>query len=222
MMGERRVMQEELFYGFSLERHVPANHLLRAIDRFVDLSGIRQHLAPFYSPIGRPSIDPELLIRMLVVGYCFGIVRAAAMRGGSSEPGLPVVSLGGQRRARAIPLAGAGVARPCVQTGHAGSWGVLPVRRPCGRRSARLPPALERLDDDHASAAARAWRADVVRFFRVVVIGRRGDVQQFAGEREAGLAGGAGEQAIVADAVEAARQDVEQEAADELVGRRAS
>lgn len=73
MMGERTVMQEELFYGFSLERHVPANHLLRAIDRFVDLSGIRQHLAPFYSAIGRPSIDPELLIRMLIVGYCFGI-----------------------------------------------------------------------------------------------------------------------------------------------------
>jgi transposase len=73
MMGERTVMQEELFYGFSLERHMPADHLLRVIDRFVDLSGIRQHLAPFYSPIGRPSIDPELLIRMLIVGYCFGI-----------------------------------------------------------------------------------------------------------------------------------------------------
>jgi transposase len=73
MMGEQSVMQEELFYGFSLERHVPADHLLRAIDRFVDLSGIRQHLAPYYSQIGRPSIDPELLIRMLIVGYCFGI-----------------------------------------------------------------------------------------------------------------------------------------------------
>jgi transposase len=73
MMGEQVVMQEELFYGFSLERHVPADHLLRAIDRFVDLSAIRRHLAPFYSPIGRPSIDPELLIRMLIVGYCFGI-----------------------------------------------------------------------------------------------------------------------------------------------------
>ncbi|MER9227076.1 transposase, partial [Mesorhizobium sp. M0664] len=48
-------------------------HLLRAIDHFVDLSAIRQHLAPFYSPIGRPSIDPELMIRMLIVGYCFGI-----------------------------------------------------------------------------------------------------------------------------------------------------
>src|ERR1700723_1546527 len=73
MMGERRIGQDALFYEFSLERHVPAEHLPRAIDRFVDLDGVRQHLAPFYSPIGRPSIDPELLIRMLLVGYCFGI-----------------------------------------------------------------------------------------------------------------------------------------------------
>jgi transposase len=73
MMGERTVLQEPLFLGFSLELHVPADHMLRSIDRFVDLDGLRQHLAPFYSPIGRPSIDPELLIRMLLVGYCFGI-----------------------------------------------------------------------------------------------------------------------------------------------------
>jgi transposase len=73
MMGERQVDQAALFYEFSLERHVPLDHLLRAIDRFVDLGGVRAHVAPFYSPIGRPSIDPELLIRMLLVGYCFGI-----------------------------------------------------------------------------------------------------------------------------------------------------
>jgi transposase len=73
MMGERAAMQDELFYGFSLERHVATDHLLRSVDRFVDLSDIRRHLAPFYSPVGRPSIDPELLIRMLIVGYCFGI-----------------------------------------------------------------------------------------------------------------------------------------------------
>ncbi len=73
MMGERRVAQEALFYEFSLERHVPADHLLRAIDRVVDLSGLRAHLRPFYSEIGRPSVDPELMIRMLIVGYCFGI-----------------------------------------------------------------------------------------------------------------------------------------------------
>ena len=73
MMGERQVGQGSLFYQFSLERHVPAGHLLRAIDRFVELEEVRAHVAPFYSPIGRPSIDPELLIRMLLVGYCFGI-----------------------------------------------------------------------------------------------------------------------------------------------------
>ena len=73
MMGERRIGQGALFYEFSLERHVPQRHLLRSIDRFVELDGLRQELAPFYSEIGRPSIDPELMIRMLLVGYCFGI-----------------------------------------------------------------------------------------------------------------------------------------------------
>jgi transposase len=73
MMGERRVQQEALFYEFSLERHVPDTHLLRHIDRFVELDGLRRELVPFYSEMGRPSIDPELLIRMLIVGYCFGI-----------------------------------------------------------------------------------------------------------------------------------------------------
>ena len=73
MMGERTVMQEALFYSFRIEDHVPGDHLLRSIDRFVDLSSIREHLKPFYSATGRPSIDPELMIRMLIVGYCFGI-----------------------------------------------------------------------------------------------------------------------------------------------------
>jgi transposase len=73
MMGERRAMQEALFYGLSLERHVPDDHMLHKVDRFVDLSGLRAHLGPYYSDVGRPSIDPELMIRMLIVGYCFGI-----------------------------------------------------------------------------------------------------------------------------------------------------
>ena len=72
-MGHRQVEQAALFYEFSLERHVPADHLLRSIDRFVELGDLRRELAPFYSTIGRPSIDPELLIRMLLIGYCFGI-----------------------------------------------------------------------------------------------------------------------------------------------------
>ncbi len=73
MMGARQVDQAALFYEFSLERHVPTGHLLRSIDHFVDLSEVRGHLAPFYSSTGRPSIDPELLVRMLLVGYCYGI-----------------------------------------------------------------------------------------------------------------------------------------------------
>src|SRR5690242_20459196 len=71
-MGERQVQRDALFYEFSLERHVPERHLLRSIDRFVELDGLRHQLAPCYSAIGRPSIDPELMIRMLIVGYCVG------------------------------------------------------------------------------------------------------------------------------------------------------
>ena len=73
MMGPRQEAQPALFYEFSLEDHIPTDHLLRSIDRFVELSSIRAHLADFYSHTGRPSADPELLIRMLLVGYCFGM-----------------------------------------------------------------------------------------------------------------------------------------------------
>jgi len=73
MMGHRQVEQAALFYEFSLERHVPTDHLLRSIDRFVELGDLRRELAPYYSSIGRPSVDPELMIRMLIIGYCFGV-----------------------------------------------------------------------------------------------------------------------------------------------------
>src|ERR687893_148923 len=72
-MGERQVRQEALVYGFRLEEHVPGDRLLRSIDRFIELSDIRRQLEPFYSAIGRPSVDPELMIRMLLIGYCCGI-----------------------------------------------------------------------------------------------------------------------------------------------------
>src|SRR5258705_7763238 len=87
MMGPRQIDQAALFYEFSLERHVPATNLLRSIDRFVDLSDVRNHLAPFYSSTGRPSIDPELLVRMLLVGYCYGI--RSERRVGQSGPPTP-------------------------------------------------------------------------------------------------------------------------------------
>ena len=73
MMGQQVGGQERLFYNFNLETVVPPNHLLRGIDRCLDLDGLRQHLTDYYSAIGRPSVDPELMIRMLVVGYCYGI-----------------------------------------------------------------------------------------------------------------------------------------------------
>ncbi len=53
----------QLFYDFDLERHVPSGHMLREIDRFLDVDGMREALRPFYSHLGRPSIDPELIIR---------------------------------------------------------------------------------------------------------------------------------------------------------------
>ena len=73
MLGPKQEAQGALFYEFSIDDHVSQDHLLRSIDRFVDSSSIRPHLAGFYSHTGRPSIDPELLIRILLVGYCFGI-----------------------------------------------------------------------------------------------------------------------------------------------------
>jgi transposase len=73
MMGQGTSGQKPLFYSFKLDEHVPADHLLRGIDRCLDLSELRQHLEPFYSHTGRPSIDPELMVRMLIVGYSFGI-----------------------------------------------------------------------------------------------------------------------------------------------------
>ncbi len=73
MMGRQDDDQDQLFYQFNLDELVPEDHLLRYIDRVLDLKGLRAHLGPFYSHTGRPSIDPELMIRMLLIGYCFGI-----------------------------------------------------------------------------------------------------------------------------------------------------
>jgi transposase len=75
MMGRQKVDQSQLFYLFNLEDRVPTHHLLRRINPVVTriVADLRQKLGPFYSEIGRPSIDPELLIRMLIVGYCYGI-----------------------------------------------------------------------------------------------------------------------------------------------------
>src|SRR6516164_1849185 len=75
MMGRQTVDQSQLFYLFNLEEYIPADHLLRRLNPIITrvLIDLREKLAPFYSDIGRPSIDPELMIRMLIVGYCYGI-----------------------------------------------------------------------------------------------------------------------------------------------------
>src|SRR5580700_7599484 len=92
MMGPRQVEQGALFYNFSIDAHVPADHLLRSIDRFVDLSELRRDLAPFYSSMGRPSVDPELMIRMLIIGCCVGIrSERAPLRRGPPQSGVQVV-----------------------------------------------------------------------------------------------------------------------------------
>jgi transposase len=72
MMG-MQVAPAQLFYDFCLDDHVPDDHLLRRIDPFLDLESVRNALRPFYSSIGRPSVDPELMMRMLVIGYCMGL-----------------------------------------------------------------------------------------------------------------------------------------------------
>ena len=75
MMGRRDRDQGRLFYEFRLDEMVPADHLLRRMDVFVTvvLRDLHPQLKAFYSDIGRPSVDPELMIRMLLVGYCYGI-----------------------------------------------------------------------------------------------------------------------------------------------------
>ena len=73
MMGERLVRQDRLFYEICLEDRVPPDHLVRRIDAALDLSWLRAELAPYYSHTGCPSVDPELMIRMLLLGYCYSI-----------------------------------------------------------------------------------------------------------------------------------------------------
>ena len=90
MMGRQTGDQRQLFYLFNLEERIPSGHLLRRINPIVMglLADLREKLAPFYSEIGRPSIDPELMLRMLMVGYCYGIrfKRSCARRSSSISP----------------------------------------------------------------------------------------------------------------------------------------
>ncbi len=91
MMGRLNHDQSELFYSFRLEDAVPQDHLVRKIAAVLDLSWVHPELAPFYSKMGRPSIDPELMIRMLIVGYVFAIRSERDLPRCAGEPRLPLV-----------------------------------------------------------------------------------------------------------------------------------
>ncbi len=73
MMGRGKSEQGQFFYEFNLDDVVPPDHLVRKIDAVLDLGWVHKELAPYYSHTGRPSIDPELMMRMLIVGYVFAI-----------------------------------------------------------------------------------------------------------------------------------------------------
>src|SRR6185312_3780616 len=75
MMGRQSGDQASLFYEFRLEDRIPKDHLLRRINGFMTpvLGDLREQLQPYYSEIGRPSVDPELMLRMLIIGYCYGL-----------------------------------------------------------------------------------------------------------------------------------------------------
>src|ERR1700719_801173 len=79
MMGRREGEQGQFFYAFNLDKVVPPDHLVRQIDGVLDLSWVHKELSPYYSHTGRPSIDPVLMIRMLIIGYVFAIRSERAL-----------------------------------------------------------------------------------------------------------------------------------------------
>jgi len=92
MMGRREVRQGQFFYSFDLDKVVPPDHLVRQIDGVLDLSWVHKELAPYYSHTGRPSIDPVLMIRMLLVGYVFAIRSERQLCSKGEKPAdLPVL-----------------------------------------------------------------------------------------------------------------------------------
>ena len=79
MMGRQENGQRQFFYSFDLDEVVPSDHLVRQIDGLLDLGWVHKELAPYYSYTGRPSIDPALMIRMLILGYVFAIRSERAL-----------------------------------------------------------------------------------------------------------------------------------------------
>ena len=79
MMGRLKHEQEQFFYSFRLDEAVPNDHPVREVAAVLDLSWVHSELAPYYPRIGRPSIDPVLMIRMLIIGYVFAIRSERAL-----------------------------------------------------------------------------------------------------------------------------------------------
>src|ERR1700675_4372501 len=91
MMGRLDQDQGQLFYSFCLEEVVPDDHQVRAIASVLDLSWVYGELSPHYPALGRPSIDPVLMIRMLILGYAFGLRSERLLCRGQGQPGVPLV-----------------------------------------------------------------------------------------------------------------------------------
>src|SRR6266446_8887950 len=121
MMGRQAGDQSQLFYLFNLEDRIPPRHLLRWINPIATrvLAELREKLEPFYSEIGRPSIDPELMLRMLIVGYCYGSQRRSEFRVRTAFTNRTTY-LGGDRRLR-----------PMAKVSHANAIPGYFPRRPC-------------------------------------------------------------------------------------------
>jgi hypothetical protein len=152
MMGPRVVEPASLFYEFSLDADVPADQSVRAIDRFVDLGDVRRHLGPFYSPTGRPSVDPEPMIRMPLVGDGFGIrserrsceevhlnlaYRPSASCRRRPFRGRMIRLLTDHGSAGSVSTAAGPIIRPSPRTGTAASATAIS----CGTSSRRWSPA---------------------------------------------------------------------------------
>src|SRR6516164_2316159 len=89
MMGRLNHDQRQLFYSFSLEEAVPDDHLVRKIAAVLDLSWVHDELAPHYPNNGRPSIDPELMIRMLIIGYVFAVDASLIAADANKQRSIP-------------------------------------------------------------------------------------------------------------------------------------
>ena len=119
MMGRRTTGQGQLFYAFALNEVVPSDHLVRKIDAVLDLSWVHAELAPFSAQTGRPSIDPELMLRMLIGGYVF------AKRRSPTIPSFPVPAMSASGRAMLCVSSSKGSSGPASKR----AWSaVMPFR----------------------------------------------------------------------------------------------